>query len=55
MKETTVPPAQAVTAASEQSRLSFAVECVNGLHYLADLDDDLIPRDAATDVLAHEW
>jgi hypothetical protein len=38
-----------------QARLSFAVECVNGLHYLADLDEHLVPRDAATDVLRHGW
>lgn len=38
-----------------QARVSFAVECVNGLHYLADLDDHLVPRDAATNVLSHGW
>lgn len=35
--------------------ISFAVECVNGLHYLCDIDGQLVPRDAATDVLGHNW
>lgn len=41
--------------ADAQARLTFAVECVNGLHYLADLDNHLVPRDAATAVLEHGW
>jgi hypothetical protein len=32
-----------------------ASRCVNGLHYLADLDEHLVPLDAATDVLSHGW
>ncbi len=38
-----------------QARLSFAVECVDGLHYLVDLDDHLLPGKVATDVLTHNW
>jgi hypothetical protein len=38
-----------------QARLSFAIECVNGLHYLVDLDEYLVPNDVATDVLNHNW
>jgi hypothetical protein len=37
------------------ARISFAVECVNGLHYLSDIDGQLVPLDAATDVLGHNW
>jgi hypothetical protein len=37
------------------ARISFAVECVNGLHYLFDIDGQLVPRDAATDILGHNW
>jgi hypothetical protein len=37
------------------ARISFAVECVNGLHYLSDIDTQLVPVDAATDVLGHNW
>ena len=38
-----------------QARLTFAVECVDGLHYLTDLDEHLIPIDTATPVLGHNW
>jgi hypothetical protein len=41
--------------AEAQARLSFAVECVDGLHYLVDLDKHLVPNDVATDVLNHNW
>jgi hypothetical protein len=41
--------------ADAQARLSFAIECVNGLHYLVDLDRYLVPNDVATDVLNHNW
>jgi hypothetical protein len=41
--------------ADAQARLTFAVECVNGLHYLVDLDEHLVPTDAATQVLSHNW
>src|ERR1035438_448482 len=44
-----------VVNADAQARLSFAVECVNGLHYLVDLDEHLVPIDAATNVLDHNW
>jgi hypothetical protein len=37
------------------ARISFAVECVDGLHYLCDIDEQLVPLDAATDVLGHNW
>lgn len=41
--------------ADAQSRLIFAVECVNGLHYLVDLDNHFISGDTATAVLGHGW
>jgi hypothetical protein len=41
--------------ADAQARLSFAIECVDALHYLVDLDDHLIPNDVATEVLGHGW
>lgn len=38
-----------------QARLSFAIECMDGSHYLVDLDEHLVSSDAATDVLGHHW
>lgn len=41
--------------ADAQARVSFAVECVDGLHYLVDLDNHLLPNDVAGEVLGHGW
>lgn len=37
------------------TRLTFAVETVDGLHYLTELDSQVVGRTQATDVLGHNW